>query len=304
MHYIIYTITNLINGKIYVGKHKCSRLDDRYFGSGKVLKEAIAKYGRENFVMRLEIDLANQAEMDLLEEMVVNKDFIARDDTYNISRGGKNPCMYGKDNPFFGKTHSRHARELISAANKGKTISESTRHLMSESLIKNYKEHPELKHICNVIAGKKKCISAETGEIKFFDKDNIPDGFTVFQDRKDRHVSAERKIKLSEERSIRGKRSKWFNDGKNETFCLPENAPEGYVAGRLPGLNVGRKYSAATLRKMRNSQLGKKSLTAGKIFITDGQTNRYIKADDVIPSGWRRGLTRRKRNYSEAKTND
>ena len=42
--------------------------------------------------------------------MVVNKDFLKRDDVYNISRGGPTPCMYGKDNPFYGKTHSLEAK--------------------------------------------------------------------------------------------------------------------------------------------------------------------------------------------------
>ena len=90
-HYIIYKITNLINGKIYIGKHRCNDLDDGYFGSGKILWLAINKYGLENFVFHLEIDLKNEKEMDLLEEMVVNKEFLARDDVYNLSRGGINP---------------------------------------------------------------------------------------------------------------------------------------------------------------------------------------------------------------------
>ena len=41
MKYIIYKITNLINGKFYIGKHKCKKLDDSYFGSGFALKSAI-----------------------------------------------------------------------------------------------------------------------------------------------------------------------------------------------------------------------------------------------------------------------
>lgn len=44
---IIYKITNLINGKIYVGSDKNN--NPEYYGSGKLLKQAIEKYGKENF---------------------------------------------------------------------------------------------------------------------------------------------------------------------------------------------------------------------------------------------------------------
>lgn len=57
MRFIIYKITNLINRKIYIGKHKCKYLDDGYFGSGYALETAIKKYGKENFVFHLEFEL-------------------------------------------------------------------------------------------------------------------------------------------------------------------------------------------------------------------------------------------------------
>ena len=44
---IIYKTTNLINGKIYVGKDK--KENPAYYGSGIVLRQAIKKYGKENF---------------------------------------------------------------------------------------------------------------------------------------------------------------------------------------------------------------------------------------------------------------
>lgn len=51
----IYKVTNKINGKSYVGMRKLS-LDKRwrqYLGSGKLLQQAVKKYGEENFVKTL-----------------------------------------------------------------------------------------------------------------------------------------------------------------------------------------------------------------------------------------------------------
>lgn len=45
---IIYEIKNKINGKVYVGQHSSNELGT-YWGSGKLIKRAIKKYGLENF---------------------------------------------------------------------------------------------------------------------------------------------------------------------------------------------------------------------------------------------------------------
>jgi group I intron endonuclease len=44
---IIYKTTNLINGRVYVGKDKHN--NPTYFGSGTLITQAISKYGKNNF---------------------------------------------------------------------------------------------------------------------------------------------------------------------------------------------------------------------------------------------------------------
>lgn len=48
----IYKITNLVNGKCYVGQHKYGgypNIDSSYHGSGRLIKQVFKKYGRDNF---------------------------------------------------------------------------------------------------------------------------------------------------------------------------------------------------------------------------------------------------------------
>ena len=87
-HYLIYQTTNLVNGKIYIGKHITTDIEDEYFGSGNLIRAAINKYGLENFVKTILFELQNEEEMNLLEKCVVTQEFCDREDTYNINVGG------------------------------------------------------------------------------------------------------------------------------------------------------------------------------------------------------------------------
>lgn len=93
-HYLIYQITNLVNRKIYIGKHETFNIEDNYFGSGNLIVAAINKHGLENFEFKILIDLKSREEMNLLEKMVVTEEFCKRDDVYNIKVGGEGGWDY------------------------------------------------------------------------------------------------------------------------------------------------------------------------------------------------------------------
>ena len=128
--YLVYQITNLVNGKIYIGKHTTKDPYDNYMGSGKLIIQAIKKYGLENFTKEILFCFTDEKEAFLKEEEIVTKEFIDRENTYNIIVGGKglssgeNNPMYGKPSVTRGKHLSQEHKDKISKANKGKLVGE------------------------------------------------------------------------------------------------------------------------------------------------------------------------------------
>lgn len=88
MHYLIYKITNLIDGKEYIGSHRTKNIDDGYMGSGKYLKHAIEKYGLTNFKKDILFDFQTAEEMYQKEGELVNEEYLATTNTYNLKVGG------------------------------------------------------------------------------------------------------------------------------------------------------------------------------------------------------------------------
>ena len=126
VHYLIYRIDNLENGKHYIGQHQTQNPLDDYMGSGKLIKRAISKHGRWSFVKTILFDFDNFDEMNEKEKELVPLSACYPYDkmSYNILEGGANqrsfkgPAngMYGK-NPLEKKT-AEECKEIFSKRSK------------------------------------------------------------------------------------------------------------------------------------------------------------------------------------------
>ena len=93
----VYKITNKLNKKIYVGQHiQHKNKKDKYFGSGKLLKDNIKKYGKINFTKEIieypkSLKKLNEREIYWIKKL----DSTNFDIGYNITSGG-NQCVPSK----------------------------------------------------------------------------------------------------------------------------------------------------------------------------------------------------------------
>jgi hypothetical protein len=167
MKYTIYKTTNLINNKFYIGKHQTENVNDSYYGSGKALKCAISKYGKENFKKEILFIFDNEEDMNKKEIELITEEFVKRNDTYNVGVGGEGGSH------FKGKKHSEETikkikesikkvdfsnRKGIPAHNKGLKDSAETKKKKSEAAkirFKNGLDENTKKKISNTLKNKK-----------------------------------------------------------------------------------------------------------------------------------------------------
>lgn len=159
MYYLVYKTTNLVNGRFYIGAHSTNDLDDGYLGTGKLITEAIGKYGRDSFSREILFVYDNPKDMYDKERELVDH---TNPQSYNLVEGGQggwkwddarkaeqsvrlsgsNNPMYGikrigESAPHHGRKHSPEAIAKMRAAKlgnsykKGKTLSKESRKRIS-----------------------------------------------------------------------------------------------------------------------------------------------------------------------------
>lgn len=169
MYGYIYKTTNLINNKIYIGKHKADKFNPNYYGSGKIIRRALSKYGKANFIVEMvelckTLEELNEKERYWIYVLNTRNPVIG----YNLQFGGEggweyvntyqkgeNHPFFGKhltdqhkqkisqnhadvskeNNPFYGKTHSKETKQKIGEKSKGRKHSEEDKIKMSKKLL-------------------------------------------------------------------------------------------------------------------------------------------------------------------------
>lgn len=144
----IYKITNSINGKIYIGKDKNDRAC--YFGSGRLIKRAIIKYGKENFVKEIIEFCDTISELNVREIFWINE-LKSRDPKigYNIAKGGDGGDLISthpdKINIFKRISETKRLNQ-IPGPNKGVHLSKETKEKISSKTKKLYDDGKIIRH--------------------------------------------------------------------------------------------------------------------------------------------------------------
>jgi len=87
--HFIYKITNLINNRYYYGMHSTNNLNDGYFGSGKLIRLSVKKYGLINHKFEILEFLPSREQLKNREKEIVTLNEISKKDCLNLVEGGQ-----------------------------------------------------------------------------------------------------------------------------------------------------------------------------------------------------------------------
>ena len=162
MYGYIYKVTNLITGKIYVGKKKSEVfLGEEYLGSGTIIRKSIDKHGKENFMVELLDQAETKDDLNAKEKYwIAHLNCLDPKIGYNIAEGGDGGILWKPgEHPSLGK----HREGLKGPKNGmfGKKRSKESCEAQSAQLKKHWEDHPKFRII-------------KDGQIKYATNETFP----------------------------------------------------------------------------------------------------------------------------------
>ena len=307
IHYT-YLITNTLNGKIYIGVHSTSDINDGYMGSSIPLNKDIRKFGKQYFTKQI-LNYFDSREDALVEESkLVNDEFVKRTDTYNINTGGKtnttglvpvrdkngSTMMVRKDDPLYlsgelshvikGKKYDFSQEEINRRSRQGKsngnlrrvTNGEINKSVHKDQLEQFLKDNPGWRR----------------GQTQKWTQDSIDknisgEGHKKYKERKSKEREEKRNeiLRIREENKKRGQI--WINDGVHNLRIYKDELQ------KYSGWNVG--FMSNLSDKGRTNIINAGHRSKGKVNITvDGKWTKvkkedlpeYMRQHENIQLGW------------------
>ena len=143
---IVYRVTNLRNGKVYIGKWQGPRVEDRWemhlrhtaAGSPYYFHNAIRKYGPDAFKIEVLYIAKNAVELSRMETFfIILHQSHKSENGYNLTMGGEGVLGYrrtGPDHWNYGRTTPSETRSRISYSMQGIIRSEQTKQSVRDTM--------------------------------------------------------------------------------------------------------------------------------------------------------------------------
>lgn len=253
----IYKVTNCINKKVYIGM-KHGNFDPNYYGSGKIINQAIKKYGIGNFILHVIDYSENKRTLSRKEKYWIKsyRMFLGTSRVYNIHKGGVG-----------GDTRAGKTKEELYLINQK---AQNTKN-------KNGKRIRTQKEIL-----RRRVISRKRAQ---------EHPHTIPNNRGRRH-SGKALENINRANHMRGK--KWITNGiKDITIYDDSQIPDGWWFGKSIKPFENKKHKQKSKNMISETMLRNK-----RICYTNGTDNKWvIIGKDIIPNGWYIGMTKKQESY-------
>ncbi len=257
MYGYVYITTNLINNKIYIGQHKSETFDSEYIGSGKYLKNAVNKYGRNNFSVEVIEWAENKYILNLLEKRWIRfyrkRNYVM----YNIADGGEGGDVFSglsdtdkkkrneklRKNSYFSTVSGEESKEMHKRAWKTRRLNGN------DKFSAEYRQKLSIAH----------------------------NGHKVSDDTKKKLSDANRGKKLTDEHK---KKIQASNVGKHSMSAENRKKMSECAKLRVGKTNpfYGKHHSADTKEKIGSFNKGR---FRNKIWINNGVINKRVDRNDL-----------------------